>query len=220
MDKRKWVKKIGIIIVIIVAFIWLNQTFFKIPPEEIRNWVMSFGWVAPGVYLVVFALRPFILFPSSLLALVGGLAFGFWYGFLLTIIGTTLGALLSYLAVRNLGFSLGKISSSEKYAELRKEIEDKGFIILLILRLIPFLHFELVTYLSAVSNIRMRDYLFATVLGVIPGAFIYCGLGSSSYSGGNELLILSIVSLIVLTSLPILFRKKLFAMFSIRTDEQ
>lgn len=219
MDKRKLAKKIGIIIFIIGVFIWLNRTFFDIPPKEIRNWVMSFGWIAPGMYLVIFAFRPFVLFPSSLLGVVGGLAFGFWYGFLLTLIGTTIGAVLSFLAVRKLGFSFGKLPSSEKYDGLRKQIESKGLIILLTLRLIPFLHFELVTYLSAVSSIRFRDYIIATLLGVVPGAFIYTGIGSSSYSGGNEILIFSIVSLIVLTSLPILFRKKLFTMLAIRADQ-
>lgn len=220
MDKRKLAKKIAIIVTIIGVFIWLNQTFFNIPPEEIRNWVMSFGWIAPGIYLVIFAFRPFVLFPSSLLGVVGGLAFGFWFGFLLTTIGTTIGAVLSFLAVRQLGFSFGKIPSSEKYDGLRKQIEDKGFIILMILRLIPFLHFELVTYLSAVSNIRFRDYFFATLAGVIPGAAIYTAIGSSSYSGGSEILIFSIVSLIILTSVPILFRKKLFTMLAIRADQE
>ncbi|WP_349407665.1 TVP38/TMEM64 family protein [Pseudalkalibacillus sp. SCS-8] len=220
MGKRKWIKKISIVILIIALFVWLNRTFLDIPPEEIRNWVMSFGWIAPGVYLVIFAFRPFILFPSSLLGVVGGLAFGFWFGVLLTVIGTTLGAVLSFLAVRKLGISFGKIPSKKKYDGLRKQIDEKGFIILLILRLIPFLHFDFITYLSAVSNIRFRDYLFATILGVIPGSAIYCGIGSSSYSGGNELLLFSIISLIILTSIPILFRKKLFTMLAMRADQE
>ncbi|WP_408006622.1 TVP38/TMEM64 family protein [Pseudalkalibacillus sp. A8] len=219
MDK-KWVRKIMISVIVIGFFIWLNQTFLEIPPLKIRNWVMSFGWIAPGIYLIMFTVRPLVLFPASLLAIVGGLAFGFWYGVLLTIIGACLGATISFLAIRKLGITFGRIPSSEKYDTLRRQIDKKGFIILLILRLLPFLHFELVTYLSAVSNIRFSHYFFATLLGLVPGALIYCGIGNSTYTGGNELIIFSIVCLVVLTALPIIFRKKLSSILAVRLDQE
>ncbi|MGP4081071.1 TVP38/TMEM64 family protein [Pseudalkalibacillus sp. R45] len=220
MDKQKWIRKIVMIVIIVGLFIWLNQAFLEIPPREIRDLVMAFGWIAPGIYLIMFTVRPLVLFPASLLAIVGGLAFGFWFGVLLTIIGACLGAILSFLAIRKLGITFGKIPDSAKYETLRQQIDKKGFIILLILRLLPFLHFELVTYLSAVSTIRFSHYFFATLLGLVPGALIYCGIGSSTYSGGNELIIMSIASLVVLTALPILFRKKLSRMLAVRLDQE
>ncbi len=220
MDKRKWIRKGTIFIIIIGFFIWLNQAFLEIPPWKIRNWVMSFGWIAPGIYLIMFTVRPLVLFPASLLAIVGGLAFGFWFGVLLTVIGACLGAILSLFAIRKLGITYGAVPSTEKYDALRQQIDRKGFIFLLILRLLPFLHFDLVTYLSAVSNIRFSHYFFATLLGLVPGAGIYCGIGSSTYTGENELIIFSIVSLVVLTVLPILFRKKLSSLLAVRFDQE
>ncbi|WP_257347869.1 TVP38/TMEM64 family protein [Pseudalkalibacillus decolorationis] len=219
MNKKKLIRNLIITVVLLILFLWLNHAFLKIPPEKIRNWVLSFGWTAPGVYLLIFTIRPFVLFPSSLLALVGGLAFGFWYGFVLTMVGTCLGAIVSFLAIRKLGIQVGRVPSKPKYDKIREQIDKRGFYILLVLRLLPFLHFEIVTYLSAVSNIRFSPYLWATFLGVVPGAFIYCGLGSSAYSGGNEIMILSIVLLVALTTLPLLFRKQLSSMFSIRVDK-
>ncbi|WLD91915.1 TVP38/TMEM64 family protein [Alkalihalobacillus sp. AL-G] len=216
MNKKKLIRNLIMTVIILTLFLWLNHTFLKIPPEEIRNWVLSFGWIAPGIYLILFTIRPFVLFPSSLLAIVGGLAFGFWYGFGLTMVGTCLGAVVSFLAVRRLGITVGRVPSKPKYDKIREQINRRGFYILIVLRLLPFLHFEIVTYLSAVSTIRFSHYLWATFLGVVPGAFIYCGIGSSAYSGGNEIIILSIILLVVLTIFPFLFRKQLSSMLAFK----
>ena len=49
---------------------------------------------------------------------------------------------------------------------------------LLMMRLVPFFPFWLVNIIPALLKMRQRDYVFATVLGIIPGTAIYVSVGS------------------------------------------
>ena len=48
---------------------------------------------------------------------------------------------------------------------------------LLTMRFIPFFPFWLVNIVPAVLQMKMRDYVFATVVGIIPGTAIYVSVG-------------------------------------------
>ena len=49
---------------------------------------------------------------------------------------------------------------------------------LLFLRLVPIFPFWLVNIASALLGVPLRIYLIATFFGIIPGAVVYCSLGS------------------------------------------
>ena len=46
--------------------------------EQIRAFVLSFGIYAPLIFILLFTLAPLIFFPDGILALSGGLIFGFY----------------------------------------------------------------------------------------------------------------------------------------------
>ena len=48
------------------------------------EFIQSFGVLAPIIYLLMFALLPVFFFPVPILAVAGGVAFGFVEGSLLT----------------------------------------------------------------------------------------------------------------------------------------
>lgn len=60
----------------------LNQqgVFAKLDAKSIKDYIGSFGNLAPIIYIVMFSLIPLTLFPDSILAIAGGMAFGLVWG--------------------------------------------------------------------------------------------------------------------------------------------
>ena len=65
----------------------------------------------------------------------------------------------------------------EKYKALNKGFKKNHFYYLLFLRLIPFAPFFVVNILAGMINMRITIYIFATVIGIIPGTSIYIFTG-------------------------------------------
>lgn len=206
------IRRIFVPLAVIAAVIFLlfivNRLFFKIDPNLIQSWILSWGWWAPFIFLLMFIVRPFTLFPSSLLALAGGLAFGVRTGFLFTFTGSLLGALLSFWMAKRWGQSFVKSKWPGYTGKIQDEMGKRGFFYLIILRLLPFLGFDVVTYMAALSNVRFSIYICATVLGILPGAFAYTFLGSSVASGEFHLVMFALALLMFILMVPFFWLRK------------
>jgi uncharacterized membrane protein YdjX (TVP38/TMEM64 family) len=94
-----------------------------------------------------------------------------------------------------------------------KGFEGDAFRYLLFLRLVPLFPFWLVNLAPAVTNITARTYFLATLIGVIPGSFVYVNLGQAlgEISDIKDIwspeVILSFTLLGLLIVLPALLRK-------------
>lgn len=206
---RKKILKWASILLVIGGLLYLNQSVFDISPEKLKGWILSLGVLAPVVYVLLYSFRPFILFPASILSLAGGLAFGPLYGTLLTISGATFGAILAFIFSRKIGARKWQTRSGKKVETIQKNLEKNGFLVVLLLRLIPLFHFDLISYVAGVSKIRLLHFSLGTLIGIIPGTFAYNFLGSSTTSGSTEIVLIAITFFAILTILPIVFRKRI-----------
>ncbi|MCF6137343.1 TVP38/TMEM64 family protein [Pseudalkalibacillus berkeleyi] len=171
-------------------------------PEQLRNWFISFGIFSPLMYVVFCSLRPVILFPFLILTVAGGLAFGPIFGTLLTIIGGLIGASISFYISRKYG-DLLKIESRERFQALTQKIDQKGFQYVLILRLVPLLNFDIVSYSSGLTSIRYKPYILATSVGMIPGTVGLNYIGSSLVSVNMKEMIIVLALLFIVFILSI-----------------
>ncbi|ANU17182.1 TVP38/TMEM64 family protein [Planococcus maritimus] len=192
----------------IVLVIWLSRSVFDVNAEDLRNWILSFGLWAPLVYIIAYTIRPLIFFPASVLSIAGGLAFGAWMGTLYTIIGATLGAALSFIVAKTVGKSLVKKQWTGNAAKIQTQMEQNGFLYVLLFRLIPVINFDLISYLAAIAKVRFVSFALATLIGIIPGTFAYNFLGSSFVSGNPQIIAAAVAVFIVLTVVPILIRNR------------
>jgi uncharacterized membrane protein YdjX (TVP38/TMEM64 family) len=98
-----------------------------------------------------------------------------------TVVGATIGAILVFYAVRT---SLGEALRERAEASggtLKKVIDgvrQGAFGYILTLRLIPLAPFWLVNVAAALAHAPLRAYALATFLGIMPGTFIYSGIGA------------------------------------------
>jgi uncharacterized membrane protein YdjX (TVP38/TMEM64 family) len=206
--KKQRILLYAIIALSIILIIWFSRSTLQFDPQEIRNWILSFGLLAPLIYIVIYTIRPLIFFPASILSIAGGLAFGAAMGTVYTMIGATLGAILSFLLARKLGKRVTEKQWKGKFKKIQNQLEKNGFYYVLFLRFIPVLNFDLISYIAGVSSVRLTAFFFGTVIGIIPGTFAYNFLGSSLISGSPKVIITAIIMFLLVMLIPILIKKR------------
>ena len=207
MTKRQIAKWLTVAVVV-ALLIWLSRSVFQVDASDLRNWILSFGLWAPVIYIVVYTIRPLVFFPASVLSIAGGLAFGAWMGTVYTIIGATLGAMLSFYVAKTVGKSLVKKDWTGNAGKIQAQMEQNGFLYVLLFRLIPVINFDLISYMAAIAKVRFTSFALATLIGIIPGTFAYNFLGSSFVSGNPKTIFFAVVVFVVLTVVPILIRNR------------
>ncbi len=140
----------------------------------------------PLVYILLYAIRPVVLFPSSVLTLAGGFLFGPLMGVIYTMIASNISATVAFLIGRYFGAGVIQEDASsnlvQKYAHRMRE---SSFETVIVMRFI-FLPYDLVNYLAGFLGIRWVPFILATVLGSIPGtiSFVLAGASIELFDGG------------------------------------
>jgi uncharacterized membrane protein YdjX (TVP38/TMEM64 family) len=177
--------------------------------KDIKLYLDSLGLLAPIVYIVLFTFVPLTFFPDSVLAIAGGMAFGLVKGSLLTVIGALGGGTLAFFITRCLGQEAIKRFVKKDLSILDKHTEEKGFLVVLILRLIPLVPFDVISYSAGLSKIKYKDFFLATLIGIIPGVVVFSNIGDKSLEAGSFGFYLSIALLIILLVASVLLKKKI-----------
>ena len=211
MDMKKSNKIIKIVLILLVALLalWFLRSYLQFDANQIQEWILSFGLLSPIVYIILYTVRPLIFFPASVLSIAGGLAFGALMGTIYTVIGATLGAVLSFIVARKLGKNIANKEWKGNAQKIQAQMEQKGFLYVLMFRLLPILNFDLISYLAGISKVRLTSFFFGTLIGIIPGTFAYNFLGSSIISGNPKIIISAVIVFAILTMIPIYVQKRL-----------
>lgn len=173
------------LVLLALAVILLFTAWFLLPVNE---WLKDFGsWIeALGIwgyvlFAGVYALASLVLAPGTPLTIAAGLVFGLSWGFVIVQIGATLGAALAFLAARYLAHE--KIAEwlqrRPKLVAVNDAITEDGWKLVLLLRLSPLVPFNLQNYFFGVTEIRFWHFVWATFIGIIPGALLYLYLGAA-----------------------------------------
>lgn len=77
------------------------------------------------------------------------------------------------------------------------------------LRFLPIVNFDLISYGCGLSKVRFKDFLKATMIGIIPGTLIYNFMGASLVVGNRWTMTAVIILYVILIIAPIIWRKNL-----------
>lgn len=209
MKHFKKVKLCLILIILVTLIYFLNKynIFKNMSPGQLKNYIESFGMLGPLVYIILFTIVPLTLFPDSILAISGGMCFGLVFGSIYTMIGAACGGTFSFFLSRWIGSQF--IKNKTESNTLKKVINEKGFLIVLLLRLIPLFPFDVISYGAGLSNIKYKDFILATLIGIIPGVLVFNNIGTQVSNIGSKNFYISIALLIILVLVGNFFKKKL-----------
>jgi len=197
-----------IIAIIMYAFCNING-LRQCTAENIKAFVDSYGIFSPIIYIILFTFVPLTLFPDSILAIAGGMCFGMVGGFIYTMIGAMFGGMLSFFLAKTLGHKTFKKFIKNDLSNLENAIKNRGFILVFILRLIPLFPFDVISYAAGFSGVKFKDFALATILGIIPGVFVFINIGDKSTDMGSSSFYVSIALLVGLVVTSYYFKKKI-----------
>ncbi|MFU8793370.1 MAG: TVP38/TMEM64 family protein [Acholeplasmataceae bacterium] len=180
---------IFIIIVLIltsVYFIWkteilnLYHTLNQGEASDIVSIIQSWGIWAPILSVLLMILQAIIApIPSFLITGANGIVFGVFWGIIISWIGAMFGAAITYYLARLLGEEF--VKKKEKNSNLLKTVSEmsdkKGYKVVFIARLLPFISFDFISYAAGLSTMKPWKFFLATALGMIPGTILYVFFG-------------------------------------------
>ncbi|MBI3008146.1 MAG: TVP38/TMEM64 family protein, partial [Candidatus Omnitrophica bacterium] len=111
---------IGAVLLILRKF---NINFSGVTEEGFKEKVNSFGIWGPVLYVIVYLLRPLILFPAGVLSASAGLIWGPAKGFFILQIGANISAVAEFFLARYFGRELIKKYLKGKMTNLDEKIE-------------------------------------------------------------------------------------------------
>ncbi|EGT3616654.1 TVP38/TMEM64 family protein [Clostridium perfringens] len=196
-----------IILIILMILYLVNTDMINI--DILKNLILGSGYLAPLIYIIAFSLVPLTFFPDSLLAILGGTLFGLSRGFFYTSIGALIGGSISFFISRILGQSFVEKLENDKLKNIQNLLKNNGFLMILLLRLIPLFPFDLISYGAGLTKISYKDFILGTLIGTIPGILVFVNLGAQWISLKKESIYLS-VSLLILFVIVSLFLKKIY----------
>jgi uncharacterized membrane protein YdjX (TVP38/TMEM64 family) len=203
-------KVIPFLIIIAIAICApLNmKTLRQCTPENVKVFVECYGVFSPVIYIILFTFVPLTLFPDSILAIAGGMCFGMVGGFIYTMIGASFGGALSFFLARTLGHKVFNKFIKKDISKLEAAIKNKGFALVFALRLIPLFPFDVISYAAGFSGVKFKDFALATILGTIPGIFVFINIGDKSAQTTSSSFYVSIALLIGLLVISYALKKR------------
>jgi len=166
--------------------------------------------IAFAVYVIA---TTFSLPGGLVLSLTAGFLFGRWVGTVLVVIAATIGATLLFLAARYLFADAARRRMGALGEKINAGFTENALSYLLFLRFVPLFPFFLVNLAPAFTTISVRTFVIGTLIGIIPGSFVFVNLGQTlgridSLSGllSTETIV-AFVLLAALALLPVLIRK-------------
>ena len=153
-------------------FIKQNRSYFF----ELKN---SNLFLISIIFLLVTILWvfPFLGFGSPV-ALFGGFIFGKWIGTLIVVLGLSVGATFLYMFGNYFLKDFIREKFLNKYQSLEMKFKKSEFIYLLIYRFIGGIPWQLSCLLPTLFNVKVKNFFFATIIGIIPQIFLAVSIGS------------------------------------------
>ncbi len=196
-----------IIYFLLIAALWyLPGVFHPKSVEDVRRWVTGFGVWGPLVYLLLYTVRPLLLFPSLLLNVAAGILFPPAIGIpCLLLGGLGSAALLFYMARTGIGSEFFDLHGGKWGTRIHHYLSDsaKNFQRMLWLRTVPLFPYDVISLVAGCTKMKFVTFAVTTLLGMIPGAIAYNILGDALT--GNSGYLFSAALLVIAFGIPLAF---------------
>lgn len=177
---------VGVFVAAVVAFFafdgprYLSLETIKANRDALLAFADRNFVAAIVIAFLVYAGAVALSLPGGLvLSLTMGFIFGRWVGTLLVVVAATVGATLVFLAARYLFADAARKRLGTLGEKINAGFTDNAFSYLLFLRLVPAFPFFLVNLAPAFTSIPVRTYALATLIGIVPGSFVFVNLGQT-----------------------------------------
>lgn len=219
MSRRGWVLVAVIVVLMLGAYAlgltdYLNIETVKARREELLSYVEARPVLSGAAFFVTYvAITALSLPAASVMTLLGGFLFGTLVGGALAVVSATVGATILFLVARSSVGSALRARAGPLAERVSENFRRNAFEYLLFMRLVPLFPFFAVNIAPALLGVGLRTYVLATLLGIVPGTFVYAHLGRelgtisslSDLVSADVLVAFTLLGLVAL--LPVAYRK-------------
>lgn len=152
--------------------------------EQIREYIRSYGAWAPIASILLMVSQVIIApVPASVVQLSNGVIFGIVGGTILNLIGQMAGAAAAFYISRSLGRAAAERLAGrvDEHGLIEQWLDRWGGRALLLVRMVPGMPSDFVSYLMGLTNMPARRYLVFSFIGYVPQSVAYAWLGDYAH---------------------------------------
>jgi len=222
---KKWFP-IAVLIAGLILFFALGGTkylSFQMLSHHYKGlsaYTLNHHFISAMIFVSVYILIAAFSIPgATVMTLLGGFLFGAVFGTVWVVIGASIGATLTFLAVKTAFGDILKNKVGSTIQKMQEGFTKNEFSYMLFLRFLPIFPFFIINIAAGVLGVRLRTFFFGTLLGIIPGSFTYAWVGSGlgyALSKGKEInmgiifepkVLFPIIVLAALSVIPVVYKK-------------
>ena len=184
MTKKLLIIAVGVLA--IALFFWLDLGRFltlenlKANHRALADYYAGHRLLMVAGFMAIYIVQTALSLPgAAILSLAAGAIFGAVMGTVFANIAATIGACLAFLVTRYLLRDAVLARFGDRLEGINRELEQRGLNYLLFLRLVPVFPFFLINLAAGLTRLPLRTFLLGTMVGIIPGGFVYCNAGAS-----------------------------------------
>ena len=182
-DRKSAGSRLTLLLVAVgVAALLAAFRFFQVQDLLRRSldWIAGLGPAGVVAFIAIYILSCVFMLPGSVLTLGAGAVFGVVKGSVIVSVASTLGATAAFLVGRYLARDrVGRmIEGNGRFRAIDEAVGREGWKIVGLTRLSPVFPFNLLNFAYGITTVSLRDYFFASWIGMLPGTVMYVYLGS------------------------------------------
>lgn len=163
---------------------------------QLREWAGQLGPWFPIVFFAAYAVVTVAPIPRSTFTYSAAVLFTPGVAIIWSLVASGIAAALAFGGVRRLGHRrTAKLRADPRIAAVDLRLSRRGWLSIGSLRLVPAIPFSVVNYAAALTSIRFRQFLPATVIGSAPGTVAAVLLGQSLTDGNGSAALWATVAL-------------------------
>jgi len=198
---------------------YLNFESLRENRAALLNYVENYGAASALAFALIYIVCVAFSLPgAAFLTITGGFLFGPMLSVIYVVVAATIGATILFLIAKTTLGDAFEARMGPWLKKMERGFQENALSYLLVLRLIPLVPFFVVNLVPAFLGVKLRTFFFATLIGIVPGTFVYAQVGvglGSIFSGGQAFsasailtpdVVFAMVGLAVLSLVPVLYK--------------
>jgi len=179
------------VVIAALAALWRFTPLAEVASaERVIDWAKTFGatWWAPVIVVLSYTPACFVMFPRPLITLASVIAFGPWLGFLYSLIGIVLAAVVTFFAGKRMRRDTVRRLAGPKIERMVGVLRKHGLLAMSLLRLVPLAPFFVVGVVAGAVRLKLWHLAVGTAIGMLPGTLAATLFGDQlehALSGGR-----------------------------------
>ncbi len=168
------IRVISIVVVLLGVFLIMRSLPVGEGITRMEAWIESLGACGPVIFALIYVMAAVAMVPGGLFTIAAGAIFGLLWGFIAVSIGSTIGASIASLIGRYVARTAVEELAAKypKFAAVDRAIDEGGWKIVAMLRLVPLFPFNAGNYLLGLTPVKFWHYVLASWIAMMPGTLV------------------------------------------------